>query len=152
MPRASEALEGIGAQIGLGKLEFDADGACGLIIGETMEIFFHGAPDDEVIRLTGVLGDMDEDRPGLALRLLELNAGDGANGCSAFAVDPDTGEILLVTELAVARMSPEEIFAAVEAFVTRIAYWIENLPRIDIDDDGDGVPEALALDAVILRG
>jgi hypothetical protein len=150
MRNAIEALESLGEQIGLGKLEFDEDGVCGLVIGEDMEIFFHGESDGAALRLTGVLGDIDDDQPALALRLLELNAGDGDNGPSAFAVDPDTGEILLVRMLAISEMTPEKMLSAVEKFVERVQYWIRTLPQMILDDAP--APEEFSAGAMIIRG
>ncbi|MGJ0505832.1 MAG: type III secretion system chaperone [Methylocystis sp.] len=150
MRNATEALESLGDQIGLGKLAFDQEGVCALIIGEDVEIFLHEDPDDEVLRLSGVLGDLDEDRPALPLRLLELNAGDGANGAAAFAVDSETDEILLVRALSLPEMTPDKLLSAVEEFVSRVQYWIETLPRLALDDEAE--PQDVSQDDMIIRG
>lgn len=149
MRDATEALESLADQIGLGALGFDENGVCALVIGEDMEIFFQGQPGDDVLRLSGVLGDLDRERPALAGLLLELNAGNGANGPSAFAVDPETGEILLIRELALTEMTPETMLAAVEKFVERVDYWTKNLPQLTLVDTAP--PKELSEDAVIFR-
>ncbi|GLI91823.1 type III secretion system chaperone [Methylocystis echinoides] len=150
MRNAIEALESLGAQIGLAGLGFDKDGVCGLIVGDDTEIFFYGEPDGEILRLSGIIGDIDDERPALAQRLLELNAGDGENGAAAFAVDPDTGEIMLVRVLTLSELSPESLLAAVEEFVVRVEYWTENLPHVAVKDEA--AAQALLPDAMIILG
>lgn len=147
MLSAAQALEHLGAQTGLGELAFDDEGVCGLIVGEDMELFFHGDADEDVLQITGVVGDLRDDV--LARRLLELNAADH-NGPAAFAADPLTGEILLTRHLSLAELSPEAFLAVVEDFVDRLGFWTEYLPRMDIRDDS--AIDSVAPDAVVLRG
>jgi hypothetical protein len=149
MRDATEALERLGVHIGLGPLALDEEGVCGLVIGEDTEILLSGEADAEVLQLTGVVGDLRDDDAALAVRLLELNAGD-SNVPAAFAADPLTGEILLSRQLVLNEMSLEHLLEIVEEFVERVEFWTEHLPQMALGNE-DEIEQPVP-DAVVFRG
>jgi hypothetical protein len=151
MRDAADALNRLGAQLGVDALAFDQDGDCGIVIDGETEIFFRAKPEDDILQITGVVGDLYPGGGVLAIRLLELNAVDAQTGPAAFAVDPATAEILLTLQVTISLLSEEQLLAIVEDFVDRVEYWSKYLPKLDITVE-EFLPSDAPSEALLFRG
>lgn len=152
MHDAAEALNSLSAQIGLSALAFDDEGECGIVIDNETEIFFHGRPDGDNLRIWGVIGDLHPRGAPLALHLLALNFDEEQTGAAAFAVDALTDEILLTRRISIRPTSEEEFLAIVEEFVQRVEYWMDYLPRMALESDPMEEDAAADTGAILIRG
>jgi len=123
-----QVLAAAAAELGISGLSWDAQRACGIAWGDTLQVDLHHVTEGGVIHLTGVVGVTDPNHHGLlAPLLLQANADPAEVGDAHFAIDPRNDEVLLCRTVAIADLGVIQLSTALTRLVEACRLWQERL-------------------------
>lgn len=141
-----EFIEQLGAQIGLPDLHFSDEGICELVLPDGAEFFLEGAPDGEVLHLSGVVGYLHAPSAEVLSQLLSANHNGQATGAAALVLNSgNPAELLLNQRVDVSQMAGIEPFlATLETFLKYLAFWADYLPQLSAGQAAGTPADSLA--------
>lgn len=134
----SEALAGLARTLNL-DLKFDGDNVCELLIDDDAVVTLAGDPEGTSLRISGLIGDLEDPADPAALQLLlQANYNGQGVGEAAIGMDHVSLEIYLTQPVNVAALSEEGLAPVLERFVNYLSFWRENLNKLAVSAPGEG--------------
>lgn len=145
-----QLLADFGAQAGLGALELDDGGYCGLVFDQKIDVGLLLDHNERAVRLFSTVGELRDEDLTVAYRQLLLanyfwQQTGGGTLCLDDAIEPhEAGTVLLVRELQLAGLETTAFSEALSKFVDAVEFWQARLatspdqwvPAEDLADAG----------------
>lgn len=136
------ALHLLAHKIGLPDLVLNAESICELVVGDGLEVFFEGDPDQHELHLNGVVGHLVFADESLLRTLLAANFNGQATGGAALALHPvHPSELLLTQQLDTTALTGEQMKDTLTRFVEYLTFWQSHLPRLQESGETQPVPQ-----------
>lgn len=143
----NDILGEFGSRTGLGRVELNDQGACRLVFDGHWALDIESVADGHAALLHTVVDALPvDDREAYYRRLLEFNLAGMAKGSMAFAVDPQTDEVIACMRLWLDGTDYPVFTQAVEYLLNQAESWNNRLNPSD--DFADEAPEGTAHDEV----
>jgi hypothetical protein len=131
------ALADLAASLGI-ELSFDGDNVCELLIDDETVVALTGDPQGADLRITGIVGDLEDPEDSAALRLLlQANFNGQGVGDASLGMDHVSQEIVLTQSVAVGAFGNQGLAGTLEKFVHYLTFWRQNLTNLAVEGMGD---------------
>lgn len=126
----AEALADLAKSLGI-QLDFDGDHVCELLIDDDIVVALTGDPEGTTLRLTGIVGDLENpDDPQALQFLLQANFNGQGVGDASLGMDHVSQEVVLTQSVGVAALGESGLTGTLEKFVHYLTFWKQNLSKL----------------------
>lgn len=130
---AQEQLSSLGQKVGLEDLEFAPNGTCHLILADDLELTIEEVQGENTVYIYADVCPLPEGgAEALYARLLEANLFGAETGDATFAINKDTGTVMLLKRIPLSGLQAGEFQTQVQEFANWLLSWKADLV--------DGVP------------
>lgn len=136
-----DLIKELGALMNMPQLALDENGTCQLVFDKCIEVNFEQSPDGQALFLYSVVSAIPpEGREAFYEQLLEANLFGGGTGGATFAVNPDSGEVVLFQTVATETVEFSAFAKMLESYVDQLQSWSERLANAAPEPTSTSVP------------
>lgn len=124
-----DAITALGAYTGMTTLSLDREDECSIEVDGRLQVSFTGAPQETTMEATAALIPVSAFDDSLDV-LLDLNFAGAVPDGGWFAIDRNSGNIVLRARRDFAHLATAEAEAFFEGFAKAALHWIDELPSL----------------------